>query len=134
MTLPIPGSNLFKLLGAITALAFVAGLWAPAVLIWQVALIVLGLVALLDLVLLYRKAIPEAKRSVHTSIPLGVKRTVTLQLQNTTKYRSTFDLFDHYPAEIDATGLPLKLSLAPQEAVEVTVRFTSTLTSLPFLI
>ena len=125
MTLPIPGSNLFKLLGAITALAFVAGLWAPAVLIWQVALIVLGLVALLDLVLLYRKAIPEARRGVHTSIPLGVKRTVTLQLQNTTKYRSTFDLFDHYPAEVDAIGLPLKLSLAPQEAVEVRYQITA---------
>ena len=125
MTLPIPGRNLFKLLAVVTLLALIAGLWTPAVLIWQAAVVALGLVALLDLALLYRRAVPEAKRGINTSIPLGVKRTVSLQLHNTAKHSCTFEVFDHFPSDIEAIGLPIKLSLAPQEAVEVRYQMTA---------
>ena len=119
MTLPIPGKNLFKLLAVIIVVAFVAAFWDPATVIWQACMMIAGIAVLLDLLLLYQKAIPEVTRSIHTSIPLGVKRTVTLHLSNQSKYKTSFDVFDHYPADIEGVGLPLKLSLAPQEAVEV---------------
>lgn len=119
MTLPIPGKNLFKLLAVLVLLAFVAGFWAPAVTIWQIALVGSFLIALLDLLLLYLRIPPEASRNLHASIPLGVKRTVSLRVSNPAKYACTFDLFDHFPDNIEATGLPLKLSLASEESVEV---------------
>ena len=119
MTLPIPGRNLFKLLSVVILLAFIAGLWPPAVIIWQAAMIAMGLAALLDLGLLYRLSVPGTKRNINTSIPLGVKRTVSLTLQNSSKHRCSFELFDHFPNDIEAVGMPLKLSLAPQECVEL---------------
>ena len=125
MTLPIPGKNLYKLFAVLIVMALVASFWAPAILIWQTALAAAAVAALIDLLLLYRRAIPEAKRSIHTSIPLGVKRTVNLQLINNSKYPCTFDVFDHFPNEFEAIGLPLNLSLDKQGSVEVRYKVTA---------
>jgi len=119
MTLPIPGKNLYKLFAMLITLALIAGFWVPATIVWQAALVIAGIVALIDLFLLYRRAVPEAKRVIHTSIPLGVKRTVSLQISNLSKYPSTFDVIDHYPNEFEAIGLPLNLSLDKEGTAEV---------------
>ncbi len=119
MTLPIPGKNLYKLFAVLIALALIAGFWPSATLVWQVALMIAGTVALLDLFLLYRRAIPEVQRKIHTSIPLGVKRTVSLQLSNASKYPCRFDVIDHFPNDFDAIGLPLNLSLDSEGTAEL---------------
>ena len=125
MTLPIPGKNIYKLLAALIVLALIASVWTPAVLIWKIGLVIAATIALLDLVLLYRRALPEAKRSIHTSIPLGVKRTVSLHLSNTGKYPCHFDVFDHYPNGFEAIGLPLNISLDKDGTVEVRYQVTA---------
>lgn len=119
MTLPIPGKNLYKLFAVLIALALIAGFWPTAILLWQVALLIAAIVAILDLFLLYRRAIPEVERNIHTSIPLGVKRTVSLKLSNPAKSPCTFDVIDHLPNEFEAIGLPLNLSLDRAETAEV---------------
>ena len=119
MTLPIPGKNLYKLFAVLMVLALIAGFWSPALLVWQIALAMAGVIALLDLFLLYRRAPPQAKRDIHNSIPLGVKRTVSLQLTNQSKYPCTFDVFDHFPNEFEAIGLPLNLSLNKDGSAEI---------------
>ena len=125
MTLPIPGKNIYKLLAALIVLALIASVWTPAVLIWKIGLVIAATIALLDLVLLYRRALPEAKRSIHTSIPLGVKRTVSLHLSNASKYPCRFDVFDHFPNGFEAIGLPLNISLDKDGTVEVRYQVTA---------
>ena len=125
MTLPIPGKNLYKLLALLILLALIGSVWMPAVLIWKIALVITAIIALLDLLLLYRREPPQAKREVHTSIPLGVKRTVSLQLTNHSKYPWTFDVFDHYPNEFEAIGLPLNLSLDKGGSADVRYQVTA---------
>ncbi|MGB1310028.1 MAG: DUF58 domain-containing protein [Leucothrix sp.] len=125
MTLPIPGNNLFKLLAVLIVLALVAGFWAPALLIWQVGLIMTATALVVDLLRLYRCAAPEVTRTIPTSIPLGVKRTVSLRINNSSKHPLTFDVFDHYPKDFEAIGLPLKLSLDTSGSVEVRYQVTA---------
>lgn len=125
MSLPIPGTNLFKLLAANTLLALLAGFWPSLTLLWQIGLLASAAIALLDLFLLYRRAIPEAQREIKTSIPLGVARDVILRLNNVSKYPCTLDIYDHFPLELEAEGLPVHLSLAPGGSVEVRYQVTA---------
>ena len=119
MTLPIPGRHLYKLFAVLIALALLAGFWPPAVLIWQAGLAIAGIVAILDMAMLYSRAVPEASRHINASIPLGVKRTVSLTLTNPSKWPYTFDVIDHFPSEFEAIGLPLNLSLDKHSTAEV---------------
>ena len=125
MTLPIPGKNLYKLFAILIAVALLAGFWDPAVLIWQVAMIIAATLAILDLLRLYRSTVPEAERNIHTSIPLGVKRTVSLRLTNPSQYPITFDVIDHFPNAFDAVGLPLNLSLGKEGSAEFSYQITA---------
>lgn len=125
MTLPIPGKRLYPLLAGLTLLSVVASFVDVMIPVWQMALGMAGLVLLLDLFLLYRRAIPDIRREYQTSIPLGVKRTISLSVHNASKYPCTMDLFDHFPIELDAQGLPVHLSLPADEQAEVRYQVTA---------
>lgn len=126
MNLPIPGKSLYKLLAGLTLLAFIASFVPSLILFWKVALGLTGLVLLLDLFLLYRRAIPEAEREIHSSISLGVKREVGLKITNPSRYPCTMDVYDHFPTQVEAIGLPVHLSLAPDQTAELQYQVTAT--------
>lgn len=111
MALPIPGKRIYQLLAVITLLSMVASFWAPAIPAWKITLMIAALILLLDLFLLYQRAIPEVSREYQSSIPLGVKRTISLVIHNVSKYPCSMDVYDHFPIEMDAQGLPVHLSL-----------------------
>jgi uncharacterized protein (DUF58 family) len=125
MNLPIPGKSLYKLLAALAVLAFIASFVPSLIMIWKGALVIAGLVVLLDLFLLYQRAIPEAERDVHSSFPLGVKRDVGLKLTNHSRYPCTMDVYDHFPTQVEATDLPVHLSLAPEQTAELKYQVTA---------
>lgn len=126
MNLPIPGKSLYKLLAGLALLALVASFFPNLIIVWQIALVVSGLLLLLDLFLLYRRAIPEAQRDIHGSIPLGVKRDVGLKIKNHSRYTCTMDVCDHFPMQVEATGLPVHLSLAPEQTADLKYQVTAT--------
>ena len=119
MTLPIPGKSLYKLLAVLSTIALATSVWPSLLLFWQLSLVIGGVLLLIDLLFLYRRAIPEVSRTLQTSIPLGVKRIVTLHIQNSSRYPCTMDIYDHFPLQLAATGLPIHLSLAADENASV---------------
>ena len=125
MALPIPGKSLYKLLAVLTVLAILASFWSPFILLWQVASVVAIILVLADLFLLYQRSIPEISRNYQNSIPLGVKRTITLSVINHSKYSCTMDIYDHYPIELETSGLPVHLSLAASGNAEVSYQVTA---------
>ncbi|PWQ98180.1 DUF58 domain-containing protein [Leucothrix pacifica] len=125
MTLPIPGTSLYKLLAALTLLALLGSFWSPMILVWQVASGCAMILVLLDLFLLYQRGIPEINREYQNSIPLGVKRTISLIVINHSKYPCTFDLYDHYPLELEAQGLPVHLSLPADGNAKIQYQVTA---------
>ena len=125
MALPIPGKPLYKLIAGLTFLALLASFWSPLIIVWQMALGLAILWLLLDLFLLYQRAIPEISRDYQSSIPLGVKRTVSLSIHNNSKYPCTVDLYDHFPIELNAEGLPVQLSLAADGSAEIHYQITA---------
>ena len=125
MALPIPGKPLYKLLAGLTVLSLVASFWSPLIIVWQTALGLTVVLLLLDLFLLYQRAIPEITREFQSSIPLGVKRTISLFIHNNAKYPCTLDIYDHFPIELEAKGLPVHLSLATDGSAEVKYQVTA---------
>lgn len=126
MTLPIPGKQLYKLLAGLTLFALLASFWIPLIPAWKVTLVIAALVLLLDLFLLYQRAIPEITREYQNSIPLGIKRTISLSVHNASKYPCTMDIYDHFPIEMDTQGLPVHLSLPSDGNAELRYQITAT--------
>jgi uncharacterized protein (DUF58 family) len=125
MALPIPGKPLYKLLAGLTVLSLLASFWSPSIIIWQVALGLTAVFLLFDLFLLYQRAIPEISTDYQSSIPLGVKRTITLSIYNNSKSPCTLDLYDHFPIELNAQGLPVHLGLDADGGAEVKYQVTA---------
>ncbi|RVU83999.1 DUF58 domain-containing protein [Leucothrix sargassi] len=126
MNLPIPGKSFFVLFAGLALLAFIASFVPSLLILWQTALALSVLLLLLDLFLLYQRPIPEAKRNISGSVPLGVKRDVGIKVTNNSPYPCTMDVFDHFPVQIDAVGLPVHLSLAPEQSASLTYQVTAT--------
>jgi len=79
---------------------------------WAIAGAVLALLALLDLVSLWRSAVPDVARRVPEALPLGVEREVVLQVEPGAR-RQRVDVHDLHPGGWEASGLPRTLALEP---------------------
>ncbi|PID45016.1 MAG: DUF58 domain-containing protein [Proteobacteria bacterium] len=119
MTLAIPGKSFYKLSAVLVALSLIASFWTPFIVIWKIALGLSALILLLDLFLLYRQEFPEITRSFQTSISLGVKRPINLSLYNPSKRLCMVDVFDHFPIELEAKGLPVQLRIAANQSAKI---------------
>ncbi|TXH68581.1 MAG: DUF58 domain-containing protein [Thiothrix sp.] len=114
----LPARRSFYLISANLALAVLVSFlpsWLP---LWYLLLgISLGL-WLVDSVLALQKHGLEIERQLPASLPVGIKRLVQLRLRHTSKRPLNLVIYDHYPQQVQAQGLPLQLNLPSGQYAE----------------
>ncbi len=119
--LPRPAPALVALAVAWGTLGIAASFGAVPATAWTIAGGALAAIALVDLALLLRSAVPDVARRVPEALPLGVEREVVLQLEPGTR-RQRVDVHDLHPGGWDASGLPRTLALEPGMVASVGYR------------
>ncbi|MGO1002243.1 DUF58 domain-containing protein [Lysobacter sp. CA196] len=82
---------------------------------WQVATLVIVLIAIADLLRLLYASTPRATRSMHDTWAIGVERPVTLEFE--TDRRQRLDAFDLHPGGWSMRNLPRRIDLRRGESV-----------------
>ena len=100
----------------------VAALWPTLLLAWASAGGVLLALLLLDAVMLLRAPVFSAVRRVSASLPVGVWSHAQLHIANSGQRAWRLRVFDHYPQQSDAEGLPQAVSIAAGGFAEITYR------------
>jgi uncharacterized protein (DUF58 family) len=108
----LPSARLLWILTALAALAIAVSIYPDFYLYWATLAGVAAVLALLDAVTALRLVTPSAARQVPGSLALGVPTEVALRLHNASRLALDCELHDHYPASIEAEGLPRRLALA----------------------
>ena len=121
--MPIPDKNTFYLLAALGVVGLLTSFWPVAIPFWKGLLILIGIILLLDFLISFvfqrnHKQI-EIKRNLSGSIPLGVSRHVELRVHNNSHETLNLDVFDHYPEQIHAEGLPITISIPQQQHADI---------------
>ncbi len=121
--LPIPDRQTFYLIATLAVVGLIASFFPAWAMIWKVLAIVIAVILLADLlvstVISNPKSIIEVERSLPGSIPLGVSRHVGLIIHNHSNKPQNLDIFDHFPNEVHAEGLPVNLSIPAQQNAEI---------------
>jgi len=121
--LPIPDKNTFYLLCGLAVFALLASFWPALIQLWKLLCLLIGLLLLTDIVLSYliqqSQKYLEIIRDLPSSLPLGVSRHVKLRIHNHANRKLALELFDHFPIEIHAEGLPISLSIPKQQHADV---------------
>ncbi|MCF7223557.1 DUF58 domain-containing protein [Marilutibacter chinensis] len=113
-TLPRPAPLLLALLVLWAALGLAASTGTVPPRWWQGAGAALGLLALIDLVRVWRLPLPQVERSVPDTWPIGIERPVTLAFESARPQR--IDVFDLHPVGWQMHGLPRRLDLRRGES------------------
>ncbi len=120
----IPTNRLLWLILLLAIIGLLVSFLPHQVVIWKISVFLLFLVAMLDAVFVSLKQPLEASRDLQGSIPLGVNRDVKLTLSNQAKSKIAVDIFDHFPMQVHAVGMPLSTTI-PKEG-KVTISYTVT--------
>ncbi|MDX5332657.1 MAG: DUF58 domain-containing protein [Gammaproteobacteria bacterium] len=118
----IPARRLFLALWLLAALGLAAALWPVLAPVWGWALAALAGLTLVDALAAWRMHPPQVRRELAGSLPLGVRRPVTLRVHNPGRRRLRFEIYDHHPEAVTAEGLPQGATLAPDQHVELGYR------------
>ena len=122
----VPARRLFYLVGANAVIALLASLVPSGLSVWYTTLGSSCLLAGWDCWQVMREALPTAERFVPHSLPLGVKRSIRLRLQNHAPRAINMWLYDHFPLQTTVEGFPLHLGLRPNEYAEPQYEITAT--------
>src|SRR5690606_32606417 len=82
--------------------------------LWLAAGALLGALALLDLVLVWRRGAPQAERQLPAAFAAGLPGTVRVRLRSATLPAGSL-LADQHPGDDARTGLPLAVSPAAED-------------------
>jgi len=122
----IPTKRLLLLLLGLMGLGLLISLLSSFAWLWWLALSFLGIAIIWDAALVLKQHGLTIERDLPSSLALGVKQNLVLQVNNTHNYMKSLAIFDHYPAEVQAEGLPIQLTIGGQQRVPVTYRVHST--------
>ncbi|MFK5968674.1 MAG: DUF58 domain-containing protein [Candidatus Marithrix sp.] len=101
------------------ALAIIAAITPPSLIYWQIAGIVLLLLALIDAWKVWQLPDIKINRQVSSSLSLGVWSEVTLNLSNSTNHFFQLEIFDDYPINCDLQGQPQTITLPPLATLKI---------------
>jgi uncharacterized protein (DUF58 family) len=121
-----PTPRLLWLLAGWLAWAVLASVWPVLIASWVAGGITLLLFVALDGWRAWRQAPPRIVRNASHSLPVGVWREVSLEIDNPLPQASVVRVFDHYPSACDMEGLPLTFTLAPQTRARASYRLRFT--------
>ncbi len=108
------------LLGALPLLGVALPAWSQRT--WQVALLSLGLLALLDALWLRRLPAPQVERVLPGHLALDRWNEVALRITPGGEPLPWLEVFDHVPAELEFQGLPQRVPLPREQGVELRYR------------
>jgi len=94
-----------------TGLGLAAAWWPPAGVLWSAAGVLVGGVALADLLWLLAAPLPRVERRVASILPHGLWSQVRLTLANRRPTRLHLDCHDRHPAGFGVRGLPRRLTV-----------------------
>lgn len=114
----LPARRSFYLIAANLALAILVSLFPSGLGLWYGALGLSLSAWLVDALLALRKYDLTIERFLASSLPVGIKHQLRLRIRHTHKQALSVMLYDHYPAQVQAQGLPLKLSIPAGEYAE----------------
>lgn len=121
----IPARHAFYLVVLNVAVAILVS-FKPELLYWWYSSVGLSLLlGLVDLIWAWTEAMPRVQRFVPPTVPLGVKRLISLQLHNSSSRILRLWVFDHYPLGTQVQGFPLALSLKQGESAQVHYELTA---------
>jgi uncharacterized protein (DUF58 family) len=115
----IPERRLFLALGILAGIALLASVFPALNTLWYLVGIVLILAGMVDALNIFKAHGLEIKRKLPGSLALGTNQMVHLAVSNTGKHPQHIEVFDHYPSQVKAEGLPIKLGIAPNEQITV---------------
>ena len=117
-----PSRRAILLATVILLLALLTQFWPSLTLLRDLtAAIVIGAL-FLDLLLQRRDPVPEIKRELRSSIPVGVWSEVKLQVTNASNKPQWFTLHDHHPSDYAIEGLPAQLTIPADRTARVSYR------------
>ena len=99
-----------------------AAVWPLLELAWVIVGGILLAVLLLDLLLLINAPEFSARRSVASSLPVGVWSQGHLRIENSGRRAWRMTLFDHYPQQSEAEGLPQRIRVSAGGFAEISYR------------
>ncbi len=121
--LPIPDRQTFYLLTVLAVIGLMAVFLPALITLWKGLVAIIAVILLADIVISTLAYNPEntieIERHLPSSIPLGVSRHVNLIIHNHSHKPQLIDIFDHYPNEVFAEGLPVTLSIPEQQYAEI---------------
>ena len=116
-------TNLLVIALAVWTLVGLAAVWVPAaVLAWKVLGVLLGGLALADLLLLRRLPSPSVSRDMNRNLPQGSWSRVGLRIANQGRQGLRLAVHDLHPADFAVTGLPARLRLGSMEVATLEYR------------
>lgn len=107
----LPARRSFYLITANLTLAILVSLLPSLLLLWYLLLGLSLSLWLMDGLLALPKHGLEIERRLPASLPVGLKQLIQLRLRHTGKHPLSVVIYDHYPQQVQAQGLPLYLSL-----------------------
>ncbi|MBK8285725.1 MAG: DUF58 domain-containing protein [Ahniella sp.] len=85
--------------------------WPEFARVWLFALGGFGVLLGLDALMLVATGKPHAHRIVPHALALGVRRAVTLRIENRSRRHLRIDVYDHHPNDCEIENLPQSLNL-----------------------
>ncbi|MGV6809419.1 MAG: DUF58 domain-containing protein [bacterium] len=122
----LPTKRLLGLLGMLTILSLIISILPNLMGFWWSAITFLGVAVLWEAGFVLRNHGLMVERELPSSLALGIKKNITLTVHNTKKYPQSLSIFDHYPPEVNAEGLPIQLTIGAQQCIPVIYRVYST--------
>ncbi|HPY40426.1 MAG TPA: DUF58 domain-containing protein, partial [Thiolinea sp.] len=114
----LPARRSFYLIAANLALAVVVSFFPAWISLWYLVLGASLSLWVLDGLLALAKHGLEIERQLPASLPVGIRRTIRLRIRHTSSRPLTVMIYDHYPEQVQAQGLPLRFSLPVGEYAE----------------
>jgi uncharacterized protein (DUF58 family) len=115
----VPTPRLLWLAALVAAAGALVSVYPVALPVWGVGVAVIALAALADAVAVLRLPVPEAKRIVPGSLPLGVQHDVVLRIANRHDGPLDVEVYDRHPPQVEAEGLPRRVALPARGWAEV---------------
>jgi uncharacterized protein (DUF58 family) len=115
----IPAPRLFLLLALWMAAALAAAVLPDAIVFWVGTGAAIALLAAADALAVSRLATPDCQRDVVGSLALGVWSGVRLRLHNPGRRPIALEVFDRFPPEVAASGMPGRARIEAHGWVEM---------------
>lgn len=115
-----PDIRLLQLFIVVACLGLFVSIWTELEQLWLFVLSAVVFLALFDLWRVSKIPSPVIKRTIAGALAVGVSHEVHLYVKNTHQEKIVIDIYDHFPEQVEMTGMPRRLYLDANEYADLT--------------